>query len=71
MVPIALAAMTRAAWAWPWCSTRRKITGIFTDGDLRRAMERLGDLRATPVAAVMTATRAASARAASPSKRWR
>jgi arabinose-5-phosphate isomerase len=31
-----------------------KITGIFTDGDLRRAMERFGDLRATPVAAVMT-----------------
>jgi arabinose-5-phosphate isomerase len=30
------------------------ITGIFTDGDLRRAMERLGDLRATPVSAVMT-----------------
>jgi arabinose-5-phosphate isomerase len=31
-----------------------KITGIFTDGDLRRAMERLGDLRTTPVATVMT-----------------
>jgi arabinose-5-phosphate isomerase len=31
-----------------------KITGIFTDGDLRRAMERLGDLRNTPVATVMT-----------------
>jgi arabinose-5-phosphate isomerase len=30
------------------------ITGIFTDGDLRRAMERLGDLRETPVSAVMT-----------------
>jgi hypothetical protein len=31
-----------------------RISGIFTDGDLRRAMERLGDLRATPVSAVMT-----------------
>jgi arabinose-5-phosphate isomerase len=31
-----------------------KITGIFTDGDLRRALERLGDLRTAPVSAVMT-----------------
>jgi len=29
-------------------------TGIFTDGDLRRAMQRLGDLRDTPVGTVMT-----------------
>jgi arabinose-5-phosphate isomerase len=28
--------------------------GIFTDGDLRRAMERLGDLRSVPVGAVAT-----------------
>ena len=31
-----------------------KLSGIFTDGDLRRAMQKLGDLRATPVGQVMT-----------------
>jgi len=35
-------------------SDDREICGIFTDGDLRRAMQRLGDLRSTPVGAVMT-----------------
>lgn len=30
------------------------VVGIFTDGDLRRAMERVGDLRGTPVRDVMT-----------------
>lgn len=30
------------------------LTGIFTDGDLRRAMEKRGDLRSVPVAEVMT-----------------
>src|SRR5574337_1544286 len=30
------------------------VAGIFTDGDLRRALERIGDLRETPVSAVMT-----------------
>lgn len=30
------------------------LTGIFTDGDLRRAMEKRGDLRGVAVAAVMT-----------------
>ncbi|MFA6314279.1 MAG: KpsF/GutQ family sugar-phosphate isomerase [Sterolibacterium sp.] len=30
------------------------LLGIFTDGDLRRAMQKLGDLRDTPVAEVMT-----------------
>jgi arabinose-5-phosphate isomerase len=30
------------------------ISGIFTDGDLRRAMQKLGDLRTTPVAQAMT-----------------
>ncbi|HEX8963838.1 MAG TPA: KpsF/GutQ family sugar-phosphate isomerase [Rhodocyclaceae bacterium] len=34
--------------------TGGQLTGIFTDGDLRRAMERLGDLRAVAVADVMT-----------------
>jgi arabinose-5-phosphate isomerase len=31
-----------------------EVAGIFTDGDLRRALERIGDLRATPVSQVMT-----------------
>ena len=34
--------------------TDNHLLGIFTDGDLRRAMERLGDLRTTPVTEVMT-----------------
>jgi arabinose-5-phosphate isomerase len=33
-----------------------KLAGIFTDGDLRRAMEKLGDLRQVHVADVMTRT---------------
>ncbi len=32
----------------------RRIVGIFTDGDLRRSLERGVDIRATPVSAVMT-----------------
>ena len=31
------------------------LAGVFTDGDLRRAMERLGDVRSLTVASVMTA----------------
>lgn len=54
-VPVALAAMTRGGMGMAVVlDAAEKITGIFTDGDLRRAMERLGDLRATPVAEVMT-----------------
>jgi len=54
-VPVALAAMTRGGMGMAvLVDAAAKITGIFTDGDLRRAMERLGDLRATPVAEVMT-----------------
>ncbi|MDP2135248.1 MAG: KpsF/GutQ family sugar-phosphate isomerase [Sulfuritalea sp.] len=54
-VPLALAAMTRGGMGMAVVlDATGKINGIFTDGDLRRAMERLGDLRATPVAAVMT-----------------
>jgi arabinose-5-phosphate isomerase len=30
------------------------LLGIFTDGDLRRAMEKLGDLRTTPVGGLAT-----------------
>ena len=55
MVPAALAAMTRGGMGMVVAlDAAEKISGIFTDGDLRRAMERLGDLRATPVSAVMT-----------------
>jgi len=32
-----------------------RVRGIFTDGDLRRALEKGGDLGAGPIAAVMTA----------------
>jgi arabinose-5-phosphate isomerase len=54
-VPHALAAMTRGGMGMAVVlDAAARITGIFTDGDLRRAMERLGDLRATPVATVMT-----------------
>ena len=54
-VPAALAAMTQGGMGMAVVlDAGRKITGIFTDGDLRRALERLGDLRATPVSAVMT-----------------
>ena len=31
-----------------------RLAGIFTDGDLRRAMQKVGDLRSTPVGDVMT-----------------
>jgi arabinose-5-phosphate isomerase len=31
-----------------------KVLGIFTDGDLRRTLDRVGDLRTTPVREVMT-----------------
>ena len=54
-VPVALAAMTRGGMGMAVIlDAADKITGIFTDGDLRRAMERRGDLRATPVTEVMT-----------------
>ena len=35
-------------------ATDQLLSGIFTDGDLRRAMQKLGDLRNTAVGAVMT-----------------
>jgi arabinose-5-phosphate isomerase len=31
-----------------------RVVGVFTDGDLRRTLERIGDIRATPVREVMT-----------------
>ena len=55
MVPAALAAMTRGGMGMVVVlDATGRTSGIFTDGDLRRAMERLGDLRATPVSAVMS-----------------
>ncbi|HEY1999542.1 arabinose 5-phosphate isomerase KdsD [Paraburkholderia sp.] len=33
----------------------QRVKGIFTDGDLRRVLERSGDFRALPIASVMTA----------------
>ena len=54
-VPVALAAMTRGGMGMAVVlAATARITGIFTDGDLRRALERLGDLRTIPVSAVMT-----------------
>ena len=54
-IPAALAAMTRGGMGMAVVlDAAARITGIFTDGDLRRAMERLGDLRSVPVSAVMT-----------------
>ncbi len=35
-------------------AANRSIAGIFTDGDLRRAIDRVADLRGTPIAQVMT-----------------
>jgi arabinose-5-phosphate isomerase len=54
-VPVALTAMTRGGLGMvAIIGAANTVIGIFTDGDLRRALERLGDLRATPVAAVMS-----------------
>ena len=53
-VPDALAAMTKGGMGMVVIHTNEVIVGIFTDGDLRRAMERFGDLRNTPVGDVMT-----------------
>jgi arabinose-5-phosphate isomerase len=55
LVPVALAAMTKGGMGMAVIlDAAASITGIFTDGDLRRAMERFGDLRSTPVSEVMT-----------------
>jgi arabinose-5-phosphate isomerase len=55
MVPGALAAMTRGGMGMVVVEANDgHIVGIFTDGDLRRAMERHGDLRVHTVDQVMT-----------------
>ncbi len=54
-VPEALAAMTAGGLGMVVVKgADGTVAGIFTDGDLRRAMGKLGDLRQTPVANVMT-----------------
>jgi arabinose-5-phosphate isomerase len=34
--------------------SRQRVLGVFTDGDLRRTLERVGDIRGVPIADVMT-----------------
>jgi arabinose-5-phosphate isomerase len=54
-VPQALLAMTRGGMGMVVVTDESgHAAGIFTDGDLRRAMEKLGDLRSTPVGTVAT-----------------
>jgi arabinose-5-phosphate isomerase len=54
-VPAALLTMTRGGMGMVAVSeTDGRLLGIFTDGDLRRAMEKVGDLRSTPVGAIAT-----------------
>jgi arabinose-5-phosphate isomerase len=54
-VPAALLAMTRGGMGMVDVrDDAGHLLGIFTDGDLRRAMEKFGDLRATPVGGVAT-----------------
>lgn len=54
-IPTALAAISRAGMGMAAVLDETgALVGIFTDGDLRRAMERLGDLRAVCVGEVMT-----------------
>jgi arabinose-5-phosphate isomerase len=48
--------MTRGGMGMVAVSEAGKLIGIFTDGDLRRAMEKLGDLRALPVGNLATRT---------------
>lgn len=55
LVPTVLVAMSRGGLGMAVVlDSGEKIAGIFTDGDLRRAMEKLGDLRQIPVIEVMT-----------------
>lgn len=55
LVPVVLVAMSRGGLGMAVVKDAGGgVAGIFTDGDLRRAMERLGDLRQVKVADVMT-----------------
>jgi arabinose-5-phosphate isomerase len=54
-VPEALLAMTRGGMGMVVVrGADQRLAGIFTDGDLRRAMEKLGDLRALQVGSLAT-----------------
>jgi arabinose-5-phosphate isomerase len=54
-VPEALRAISRGGLGMTAvCDADGRVTAIFTDGDLRRAMESHGDLRSTPVGTVAT-----------------
>ena len=54
-IPTALVAISRGGLGMAAVlDAGGKLTGIFTDGDLRRALEKLGDLRAIAVGDIMT-----------------
>lgn len=54
-LPLALAAISRGGLGMAAVLDKEnKLIGIFTDGDLRRAFEQLGDLRTIPVGDIMT-----------------
>ncbi len=54
-VPTALSAISRGGMGMAAVlDSRGKLTGIFTDGDLRRALQKLGDLRQIPVGQIMS-----------------
>lgn len=56
LIPAALLAMTRGKLGMTAVADgNNRISGIFTDGDLRRALEKQGDLRQVRVGDVMTA----------------
>jgi arabinose-5-phosphate isomerase len=56
LIPAALMEMTRKGMGMTAVvNADGSLAGIFTDGDLRRAMERLGDVRQHVVAGCMTA----------------
>lgn len=57
LIPAALMEMTRKGMGMTAVLNEDgSLAGIFTDGDLRRAIERLGDIRSHTVAHVMTTT---------------
>ena len=57
LIPAALMEMTRKGMGMTAVlADNGSLAGIFTDGDLRRAMERLGDVRSHAVSTVMTRT---------------
>jgi arabinose-5-phosphate isomerase len=54
-VPDALQAISRGGLGMAAVTEQSgKLAGIFTDGDLRRSLEKLGDLRTVPVGSIMT-----------------